>query len=283
MLEKIKYLSKILLPKYQKIILEYPVKNEPRYGHGKPVHQQINQILQRNHDRYKEILNEIKTHLSFFKSIPLNKQDDLNATLVWNNEYLPGLDVLVLYTLITKYKPEHYIEIGSGNSTLVVKEAIKKNGLATRITSIDPFPRANIDEISNVVIRKPVEELFDFNFIQTLQPNDILFIDNSHRSLPNSDVTVCFLDIIPLVPKGVIIHIHDIYLPFDYPQFMCDRFYSEQYLLAVLLLNSKEFEVIMPNYYISQSNDLCVVLEQVWKALPESVEKHGGSFWFKKV
>ena len=166
---------------------------------------------------------------------------------------------------------------------MVVRKAIKDSSLQTKITSIDPFPRAAIDQLADMVIRMPLENLKDYSFADELNENDILFIDNSHRALPNSDVTVCFLELIPRLKKGVIVHIHDVYLPYDYPQFMCDRFYSEQYLLATLLLAAPEkYQTILPNFFISEDEVLKKILQPLWDEHNlKNIERHGGSFWFK--
>ncbi|MBK9379225.1 MAG: hypothetical protein IPM86_13820 [Saprospiraceae bacterium] len=78
------------------------------------------------------------------------------------------------------------------------------------------------------------------------------------------------------------VHLHDIYLPYDYPQFMCDRFYSEQYGLAIYLLaNPDRYKFILPNYFVSEDSELSGVLDEVWENQSlRQVEKHGGSFWF---
>jgi len=137
--------------------------------------------------------------------------------------------------------------------------------------------------LADLVIRQPVEDITDYAFIELLQPNDILFIDNSHRCLPNSDVTVCFLELLPKLKPGVIVHIHDIYLPYDYPQFMCERGYSEQYVLAAFVLaNSKKYKTILPNYFISEDKELARLLNPIWE-MPNlnAVERHGGSYWLQ--
>ena len=92
-----------------------------------------------------------------------------------------------------------------------------------------------------------------------------------------------FLEILPKLKKGVIVHIHDIYLPYDYPQFMCDRFYSEQYGLAMYLLaNSDKYQTILPNYFITEDKELSSIIEPIWNhSNLNDVERHGGSFWFK--
>ena len=201
---------------------------------------------------------------------------------VYNNGFFPGLDIVTLYTIISKFKPQTYVEVGSGNSTKVAFQAIKDQQLNTKIISIDPYPRAEIDQLANKVIRSPFENI-NFDFIFKLKPNDILFIDNSHRILPNSDSMVFFLEVLPKVPQGVIVHIHDIYLPYDYPQEMCDRHYSEQYGLAMFLLaNSKKYQTLFPNYFVSEDKDLSQSLLPIWdhKNL-DGVERHGGSYWLR--
>jgi hypothetical protein len=206
--------------------------------------------------------------------------DPLNPT--WNNGYLPGLDIMGIYTLLAEIKPRKYIEVGSGYSTKVAYRAKKQNNLDTEIISIDPQPRAEIDKLADKIIREPFENN-DFRFIYDLDENDILFIDNSHRILPNSDSLVFFLEVLPFLKKGVIVHLHDIYLPYDYPQFMCDRFYSEQYGLAMFLLaNPTKYKPILPNYFISTDKELSGIIEPVWNHPNlEGVERHGGSFWLR--
>jgi len=191
--------------------------------------------------------------------------------------------MVALYGMIRHFKPKKYIEVGSGNSTMAAYKSIRDHRLQTKIISIDPYPRAAIDQLADEVIRRPLEDLDDYNFIGDLEENDMLFIDNSHRALPNSDVTVCFLELIPRLKPGVIVQIHDVYLPYDYPQFMCDRFYSEQYLLATLLIAAPgKFQTLLPNYFISEDENLRSIVAPIWDHPSLStVERHGGSFWFK--
>ena len=217
----------------------------------------------------------------FWQINDVQSEPDKNKP-VWNNGFLPGLDVITLYTLLSVFKPENYIEIGSGNSTKVAYKAKQEQGLNTRITSIDPFPRAEIDSLADKIIREPFENI-DNNFFRELNPNDIIFIDNSHRILPNSDAMVFFMEVLPRLKKGVIVHFHDVYLPYDYPQFMCDRFYSEQYGLAMFILaNPDRYKTLLPNYFIYKDKALSKMVEPVWQNenLPD-IEKHGGSFWIQ--
>jgi len=262
--------------------MEYPVVFAPRYGHGKLPHDQLYSIIQSNRDTYVALLQEALNYVSVFHGI--KKQVDQKDSLqpAYNNHFLPGLDIIGIYTILAKYNPKRYVEVGSGNSTKVARKAIQTQGLQTKIISIDPQPRAEIDAISDEVIRKPFENI-DSEFLLSLNENDILFIDNSHRVLPNSDAMVFFMEILPRLQPGVIVHIHDIYLPYDYPQFMCDRFYSEQYTLAAFILaNPARYSTLMPNYFISEDKELRKILEPIWDHPNlKDVEQHGGSYWLQ--
>jgi len=274
--------TRFLDPRYQSLFADYKVNFKPRYGHGKPPHSLLYEIINANRDQYTSFLAEIVQCKDALQSIKKD-QDEIDASKpVYNNKFLPGLDIIGIYAIIAKYKPKSYVEVGSGNSTKVAYKSITDNKLKTKIISIDPKPRAEIDKIADQIIRKPFEDI-DLNFIFILKENDILFIDNSHRIFPNSDSMVFFLDVLPKLNKGVIVHIHDIYLPYDYPQFMCDRFYSEQYGLAMYLLaNADKFEILLPNYFISEDRELCSILNPIWDHHNlNGVEHHGGSFWFK--
>ena len=277
----IKKLYRFLTPDFQSLFLEYKVNFEPRFGHGKPPHDLLYGFINANRDLYVDLLNEVLNYKAVFQSIPKAGQGTNIYEPVYNNGFLPGLDIFGIYTILAKYKPQTYVEIGSGNSTKVAFKSIRDNHLNTKIISIDSKPRAEIDELSDKIIREPFENI-NLDFIFSLKENDILFIDGSHRILPNSDSMVFFLAVLPKIPKGVIVHLHDIYLPYDYPQFMCDRFYSEQYGLAMYLLaNIQKYQPLLPNYFISQDKALSSIIDSIW-AHPnlEDLERHGGSFWF---
>lgn len=279
----LKDIYRFLNPKFKNLYLEYHVDFKPRYGHGRAPHHQLNKIIEANRKVYEEHLHlalTFKDNLHQIKQLKAETNSDLPA---WNNGFLPGLDIVGIYTMLAKYRPAKYVEVGSGNSTKVAFKAKKEQNLPTEITSIDPFPRAEIDHLADRVIRQPFENV-DFNpLLAELKPGDMVFIDNSHRILPNSDATVFFLEVLPRLPKGVVVHIHDIYLPYDYPQFMCDRFYSEQYGLAMYLLaDPTRYRTILPNYFISEDPQLSALIEPMWEH-PNlvGVERHGGSYWLE--
>lgn len=278
----LKDIYRFLSPKFQSLFLDYKVDLKPRYGHGKPPHNELHEIINRGREEYKSLLAKaisFKENIWSIKGAEIEKDQ---SQPVWNNGFLPGLDIIGIYTLISEYRPKKYIEIGSGNSTKVAFKAKKDQSPDTKIISIDPMPRAEIDQLADQVIRKPFEDI-DFDIVGMLEENDILFVDNSHRILPNSDSMVFYMEILPRLKKGVIVHIHDIYLPYDYPQFMCDRFYSEQYGLAMYLLaNPEKYETIFPAYFISEDKELSSLIDPIWQHPNLSgVEKHGGSYWIR--
>lgn len=278
----LKDLYRFVSPKYQNLFLDYKVSFEPRYGHGKPPHPGLYELIDRKRDTYRNLLRGLLAYQPIFAQIKDAKAETDANQPAWNNSFLPGLDIVTIYGMLAHFRPAQYVEVGSGNSTKVAAKAIRDQGLATRITSIDPYPRAEIDQLAQTIVRKPFENT-DFSFLYELKANDILFIDNSHRVLPNSDSTVFFLEVLPRLAPGVIVHIHDIYLPYDYPQFMCDRAYSEQYMLAAFILaNPEKYETILPNYFISQDAELSGILQPLWQqpAL-QGVETHGGSYWLR--
>jgi hypothetical protein len=121
----------------------------------------------------------------------------------------------------------------------------------------------------------------DVHMFDRLNKNDVLYIDNSHRVFMNSDATAVFLDIMPRLRQGVMVEIHDVTLPYDYPAEWVNRYYSEQYLLAAYILaRGNIFEIILPNMFISHDDELKNILAPLWETERlKNVETHGCSFW----
>ncbi len=278
----LKSFFKRIHPKYQALINEYPVDMKPRYGYGLPPHKQLYDIIDAERNTYRALIDAALSNQNEIAEIQDSSKVTDSKLPGWNNGFLPGLDIIAIYTMISFYKPKRYVEVGSGNSTKVAFKVKQEQHNSLEITSIDPMPRAEIDQLADVVIRKPFEDI-DYQKVLNLEAGDILFIDNSHRILPNSDSMVFYMEIFPQLNKGVIVHIHDIYLPYDYPQFMCDRFYTEQYGLAMYVMaNPKRYKTIFPCYFVSEDEELAKQLEPIWNLdnLKE-VERHGGSYWLQ--
>jgi hypothetical protein len=271
---------------YQPIFLDYRAEPIPRYGYGKPPHPELAQILGRNEDQYRNLLAQFLGLSDDLLRIPLRQQKS-SPEPCWINEWQEGLDTFALYGFVATRNPALLLEVGSGYSTKVARRAVLERQLRTKIISIDPNPRAEIDQLCDEVLRQPLEKC-DLSVIDRLEAGDIFFMDGSHRSFMNSDVTIFFLEILPRLRPGVLVHIHDIFLPVDYRPWWLERFYphrywSEQYLLAAsLLAGHSGYDVILPNHYISITPQVASVMDAFWKG-PQlaGVSRGGTSFWIQ--
>ena len=146
------------LPVAQQIFLDYPVKSVPRYGSGKPAHPILYDILNRNRERYRTTLVNAVHLKEYFAKISVTDPGKPEEPY-WYNGWLPALDGIAIYYFLVQNKPVHYFEVGSGNSTKFARKAIRDHNLPTKIISIDPMPRAEIDQLCDWVIRQPLEDV----------------------------------------------------------------------------------------------------------------------------
>ena len=220
------------------IELDFALNPTPRYGHGKPPHPDIYALLNEHRARYARRLTEFTNFAADLAEIPVDQPAECMRPF-WMNGFFPGFDAFALHGFLATARPTTYIEIGSGNSTKFAHHAIQKRNLDTRIISIDPTPRAEIDALCSEVIRAPLESI-DLEIFKKLGKDSVVFFDGSHRCFMGSDVTVFFFEVLPRLRPGILVHVHDIFLPQDYWPAWKDRFYSEQYLLAAWLLGVAE-------------------------------------------
>ena len=232
----------------------YPVDLIPRWGYGKPPHERISAFLDQWRSDYERTLATFAGLRETWAEIPMDQAGP--GSPFWTNGWFNPMDAAVLMGMIVSRAPRHYLEVGSGNSTLFTRHAVRQAGLSTRITSIDPEPRAEVDALCDEVIRVPMERC-EMGPFEALEAGDVLMIDSSHRALQNSDVTAFFMDVVPRLRRGVIVHIHDIFWPLDYPLDWADRLYAEQYLLGAMMLTPQPpFRVVMPNRFVSVDPEL---------------------------
>ena len=252
-----------VLKRQQLLFIDFPVTPAARYGYGKPPHPALYDLIAKDRAGYQATLEKFLEFTDSLVKIPA--QPAASSEPAWVNGWLSPFDLASLYCLVALNHPQHYMEVGSGVSTRVARRAIREHQLRTRITSIDPRPREEIDSLCDQVIRRPLESVEPSAFDQLI-PGDMLFIDSSHRAFTNSDVTVVFLELLPRLQPGVLVHLHDIFLPYDYPPEWRDRYYSEQYLLAAMLLGQcSRFRISLPNSFISQDPELSAVLAPLWR------------------
>ena len=259
---------------------EYLYSCQPRWGFGLPPHGRLASLIGANKSSYIQRLEKF-SGLPGLAAIPLTAPDD-SPEPRWLNPWFCGLDGLALYGMLTSLNPRLMLEIGSGNSTKFARRAIADHQLRTRLVSVDPQPRAEVDSLCDEVLRSPAEAI-DIKTFSRLKSGDVLFIDSSHRSFQNSDVTMLFLDILPELEPGVIVHIHDIYLPFDYPPSSEGLLYNEQYLLAALMLGGGNWlEPLFPSFLISQDQALFSKVLPLWQSLKiTGFPAPENSFWLR--
>ncbi len=224
---------------------------------------------------------------NYYKEIPFKEFKNNKAYYFFENPNYSYSDAIFLYSIIRYYKPENYIEIGSGYSSCVAIDTNNKffNGKIKQ-TFIEPYPEllydltVKSDKKSITVLEKNVQEV-EISVFKTLKENDILFIDSSHVLKTASDLQYILFKIIPQLSNGVLIHFHDIFFPFEYPRewiTKLHRAWNEVYMLRAFLMYNKSFKIIsFNNYLIKRMPD--------WfeKKMPLCLKNAGGSIWIKKI
>src|SRR5690349_5725818 len=148
--------------------------------------------------------------------------------------WFPALDGAIAYSLVRTRQPQRIVEVGSGHSTRILSRALGKDG---QIVAIDPAPRADIAGLPGVRVVPTTLQAAQAGLFDALVAGDVLFIDSSHILMPGSDVDLLLNRVLPRLPSGVLVHIHDIFLPFDYPAAWGWRNYNEQQGVAPLLVS----------------------------------------------
>jgi hypothetical protein len=223
---------------------------------------------------------------------PLDATEEPTQFYLRNNSFSFGC-AAALHTMVRHYKPKHFIEIGSGFSSKVIANALNLNrrddpSLTSEYIIIDPFPGKVIEthlQSSPRIVKERVECVTPHMF-EVLERDDILFVDSGHTIRTGSDVNFLILDVLPMLHDGVIVHFHDINLPYEYqkvyftnPQFR--MFWTEAYLLQAFLAFNQEFEVLLAMNYIQTDymSDFCMAfphfnLADNWA--------NSGSFWIRR-
>jgi len=254
----------------------------PRWGYSKPRIPSLNDWFARHAGDYHAFLKLMRGEIGGLAGIPMDFDEKNLPQPAWNGVPYCAFDALALYSMVKKHKPKRYLEIGSGITTCFAKKAVVDAKLSTHITSIDPEPRAKIDAICDTIIRDGLETC-DLAIFDQLEAGDILFFDGSHRSFMNSDVTVFFIDVLPRLKPGVIVHIHDISLPWDYDHFFKNWYWNEQYLLAIYMMgNQHRIEPLLPTSFICRDAafeaEFAVPMLDLGKS--NDAWRGGGAMWF---
>ncbi len=250
----------------------------PRWGHGRATPAALAAIIDSAQPAQLDLLRACLTTAGDCRAWP-EQEDPARPELPWrDNPFLAASDQTTLYGMLRHLQPQRYLEIGSGMSTRIAWQARHAGAFPMEIVSVDPAPRLAITELCDCVHRRRIEDIVE-EFLALVTPGTVVFFDGSHRSFPASDVTVFFLELLPRFPTGTIIHIHDIFLPDDYPPKAFDRLWSEQYLLAAWLLGgAKDIKVLLPIARLAQVSAARALLTSA----PGTASVGGSSFWFQK-
>jgi methyltransferase family protein len=202
------------------------------------------------------------------------------------------LSAAVLHCMIRHHRPRTIIEVGSGNSTYVSARACLMNqaeGCATRLLSIEPYPAPTLQRgfpgLSELIAMEA--QTAPLETYRQLRAGDILFIDSSHVMRLGNDVLFLYLEVLPRLEKGVVVHIHDIFFPRHYPEdwvLKQRRFWTEQYILQSFLMFNRSFEVLWSGSYMHARH-----LARLREVLPPSAGLAGqenyfsSSFWMRRI
>ena len=215
----------------------------------------------------------------------LPDSDTLSSFYTRNSQF-SWLDARALFALLREWRPRRIVEVGSGYSSLLMADVNRRFlGGDCEISCIEPYPRpflqAGVPGIARLLVQRVQDvPLREFS---RLEAGDVLFIDSSHVAKTGSDVNHLYFEVLPRLAPGVRIHVHDIFLPHDYPQDWAvtdNRSWNEQYLLRALLMYSKAFRVVFGCSYAFHRfpEEVRAAL-----ALPSAAAFGGGSFWMEKT
>jgi len=233
--------------------------------------------------RAKEQLALLAKFSIHYKLQPFQTEKTKDVRYYFNNDQFSYSDALALFCMLLQTKPRQIVEVGSGYSSAIMLDVNNKFlNNKMNLTFIEPYP----DRL-NSLLRKTDKPKIIKKFVQdvpmstftSLKKGDILFIDSSHVGKSGSDVNWLYHEVIPRLSKGVIVHVHDIQYPFEYPDVWIEqgRSWNEIYMLRCLLTDSPSYEIIFWASYLHNQHQKAIKL-----AMPLSVKNSGGSIWFVK-
>ena len=237
----------------------------------------IAELFRRHEGEFETVLADINRFADALRAIG----DQPPPAPRWNQDWFPRLDAAAAYALLRARAPKRLVEVGSGHSTRFLARALADGGISCHITAIDPAPRATLARLDSVeLLRAPVHQAGLAPF-EALEAGDILFIDSSHILMPGTDVDFLLNRVLPILPASVRIHIHDIFLPDDYPADWAWRGYNEQLGCAALLASGGYAPVFASHYVASRMGD--ALRASVVDTLPKTAAIEGCSLWLNKL
>ena len=234
--------------------------------------------------RTEEQIKLIHEFEQYYAEIPFKDERQPNIRFNYVNNYYCHTDAIVLYSVIRHFKPKRIVEIGSGFSSAVMldtNEFFFNNEI--QLTFIDPhLGRLNSiitesDQQSVEIIETDVQ-LVSLDLFKKLNSGDILFIDSTHVSKTGSDVNYILFEILPILEKGVLIHFHDIFYPFEYPKEWVYKGlnWNEDYIVRAFLMYNDNFKIRIFSHYLHKLH------HHAFEKLPLSYSDLGSNLWIEK-
>ena len=240
-----------------------------------------------NRDNHEMVLrNWFPQHMPRYDYPEHHGECNNDTQFYTRNSQFSWLDARTLFVFLNQVRPARLVEVGSGYSSLLTADVNRRFlGGSCHFQCIEPYPREflrdGVEGMSELITSKVQDT--SLSVFEELREGDILFIDSSHVCKTGSDVNFLYFEVLPRLKPGVFIHIHDIFLPYEYlEEWVIDenRSWNEQYLLRALLMHSNAFEVFFGCKYAFGE-----LPELVAKALdlPSGISFGGGSFWITKT
>ena len=189
---------------------------------------------------------------------PLLNEFEPPAGFVWENPMYARVEADVLYAIVRHHHPTRVIELGSGFSSLIIAAAVRRNadeGHPSTYSAYDPFARDFVRRGVDGLTLSPVSAMdVPLSEFEALGEGDLLFVDTTHTVKVGSEVNRVILDVLPVLAGGVLVHIHDIFLPYEYPREFFEKrlYWNEQYLLQAFLAENAEWKILAPLYALTR-------------------------------
>jgi Methyltransferase domain len=196
-----------------------------------------------------------------------------------HNGWYPTPDAEVYASMIGDIRPTDIVEVGGGFSTRIARTAIEHFGITTRLLVVDPEPRTDIREIADSLITSPIESV-DASLLPMEGERILLFIDSSHVLRARGDVQYLLNGLVPHLASGATVHLHDVYLPWDYPFLYQAKVLTEQYVLQALLSFADRYRVLFSTHHLTREHP--AEMRETFGSIVGADHAHfGASLWFE--